>query len=315
MTSESHPEALAKAYVLRRQALAIQERQLTRNMLPPEEQLQIMWLEGLLGNELYDAEGHKINILESGHWNRGAGPDFLNARIQVNDKIIQGDIELDISPEDWEEHHHGSNANFDQVILHVVCLPPRQIWYTRTSQHKTVPWALVSQDHLINVLALPKAKQFMPLPGHCASMFLVMSRDQLEQTLLAAAAYRNELKKKTWQALVAAVGPQQALYEQTAEALGFHANKAAMHQLAKRVPLNKAQEYPEALLFGTAGFLSSNLPESCSEETRAYHKELWSVWWRFRDQFELAPERSISWIFSGIRPVNHPRGGWQHWPR
>ena len=40
------------------------------------------------------------------------------------------------------------------------------------------------------------------------------------------------------------------------------------------------------------------------EEAVAHHKKLWTQWWPLREQFELAPERSFPWTFSGSRPAN-----------
>lgn len=35
--------------------------------------------------------------------------------------------------------------------------------------------------------------------------------------------------------------------------------------------------------------------------------KLWAQWWPLRAQFELAPDRSFPWTYSGNRPANHPQ--------
>jgi hypothetical protein len=63
----------------------------------------------------------------------------------------------------------------------------------------------------------------------------------------------------------------------------------------------------EALLFGTAGFLTPELFEKeASSEARIYLRELWDCWWRLRPDFEVSLHRQIPWSFSGNRPMNHP---------
>ncbi len=300
-------EGLAASYAAWTQTNCVQECQWDKTKLPPEIQIQILWLEGLLGRELTDNLGRKVLVLDPGTWNRKAGPDFLNARIAFDGEVVQGDVELDASPEDWEVHRHGSNPAFDQVILHLVCIPPAGAWFTRNSRHRHVPMAVIPQQNLVDAAALPAAEVFVPPCGACAPLFQTMSDDQVKSVLRAAAAHRMARKRKIWLALVEAVGEEQALFEILAETLGYHANKTAMKHLVRRAPLKEIKGNPEALLFGTAGFLVPVLPESCSSEARIYHKELWDCWWTNRERLELAPERAVKWVLSPIRPANHPQ--------
>lgn len=61
----------------------------------------------------------QIKIEHPGEWNPGAGPDFLNARIQIDDLIWHGHIEIHREEEDWYKHSHHTQPDFDGVILHV----------------------------------------------------------------------------------------------------------------------------------------------------------------------------------------------------
>lgn len=274
--------------------------------LPEERTLQLLLLEGRLGTSFTDDLGRSVCILDFGDWNKGAGPDFLNARIRIDGVPRTGDIELDPVPEDWERHGHGANPAFNRVILHLACAPGRKKWFTRNARHEHIPLAVipVAPADLAGTAPFRSAAE-----RHCrhADTLASLPAARLEILLQSAAAYRFQNKHRRYAVRARHAGPEQTLYESLAETLGYHANKNAMRHLAMRAPLPAIQECPEALLFGTAGFLVPVLPDSCTPEAVAYHKMLWTQWWPRRERFELAPERIFPWVLSGSRPANHPQ--------
>lgn len=106
------------------------------------------------------------------------------------------------------------------------------------------------------------------------------------------------------------LGEDEWLWQALAETLGYRPNKLAMTLLAQRLPIGDLSQTPdsaEALFFGAAGFLSSEIYEQAAGESRDYLRGLWETWWRERADYEPVPERRIPWKLSGIRPVNHPQ--------
>ncbi|MFR1319816.1 MAG: DUF2851 family protein [Akkermansia sp.] len=273
--------------------------------LPDERTLQLLLLEGRFGFSFTDDLGRSVHILDCGDWNKSAGPDFLNARIQLDGVPYTGDMELDSAPEDWERHNHGSNSAFDGVILHLACTPSRKGWFSRTSRHERSPLAVIPAAMLNGTEALPAAAPDRSCRH--AEVLETMPAEQLEILLQSAAAYRFQLKHRRHTQRGGLAAPSQLLYENLAETLGYHANKNAMRHLAQRAPLHALRDCPEALLFGTAGFLVPVLSDSCTPEAIAHHKRLWEQWWPLREHFELAPERMFPWTLSGSRPANHPQ--------
>lgn len=277
-----------------------------RSKLPDERTLQLLLLEGRLGTSFTDDLGRDVRILDFGDWNKSAGPDFLNARIQIDGVPQTGDMELDPVPEDWERHGHGSNPAFNGVILHLACTPSRGEWFTRNARHERIPLALISPA----VLALAGTPPPEKAPErHCphAGALDAMAPEHLETLLQSAAAYRFRNKHRRHAERARYAGEEQTLFESLAETLGYSANKTAMRHLAMRAPLRSIRECPEAILFGAAGFLIPVLPDSCTPEAVAHHKKLWTEWWPLREQFELAPDRAFPWTLSGSRPANHPQ--------
>lgn len=274
--------------------------------LPDERTLQILLLEGRFGASFTDELGRNIRILDFGDWNRSAGPDFLNARMEVDGTPCAGDMELDPMPEDWERHGHGANPSFNGVILHLVCAPSRREWFTRNARHERIPMAVIPSSRLALAGKAPAAAIPERFCRHAAAL-ADMPREHLESLLQSAAAYRFHNKRRRYAERAKYAGTDQALYESLAETLGYHANKDAMRHLALRAPLHAIRECPEAILFGAAGFLVPVLPASCTPEAVKHHKTLWAQWWPLRERFELAPERGFPWQLSGSRPSNHPQ--------
>lgn len=280
------------------------EHPLRREDLPDEITLQCLWADGQFGTSFRDDEANTITILDPGEWNKGAGPDFLNAKIEINGDIRHGDIELDAAPEDWERHGHGENPAFNQVLLHVAFLPPGGTWFTRNQLHKRVPRIEIPPGSIPPGVSLLEPASGS---GACLPFWEQENTDAIDRILRMAAAYRFESKKRNWKQRANHSGEDQVLYENIAETLGYSANKTAMGMLARRMKLAIVDKKPEPLLFGAAGFLVPVLPERCSTAAKNYHKQLWDFWWKCRAEYEPCPDRSISWTFSGIRPTNHPQ--------
>lgn len=239
--------------------------------LPDERTLQLLLLEGVFGTSFTDDSGRDVHILDFGNWNKSAGPDFLNAKICINGVPQSGDIELDPAPEDWERHGHGSNPGFNGVILHLACTPSRRKWFTRNARHERVPLAIIPPAALARSGTSPSGSA--PI-RHCrhSGLLASMAPEFLETLLQSAAAYRFRNKHRRHAERAKYAGEEQTLFENLAETLGYHANKTAMRHLALRAPLRSIRNCPEALLFGTAGFLLPVLPASCTPEAVDLHK-------------------------------------------
>lgn len=272
--------------------------------LPPELRIQSWWAAGSLPKTGVTFRNGPVQILDTGRWNRLPGPDFTHAEIELNGTRLRGDIEIDPSAQDWERHGHGANPDFDNVVLHVVLTPPPPGWYTRNSQHRDIPLLYLPPECWAD--ASPRSAADIPLP-RCRMPLAEMPPEQIQNMLLAAAAYRMESKRTRFRQRAAAAGTRQAWYEAWATTLGYSANKEAMLMLAMRSPISRLGHHSEAILLGTAGFLFPTLPENAAADARLYHRGVWDTWWMLRNQHELAPERSLPWCKAPSRPLNHPQ--------
>lgn len=86
-----------------------------------EEILQYIWNYKKFRNfDFISTDGKTIEVLEFGEWNKNSGPDFLFAKIRIDDMIFVGNIEIHTKASDWFFHNHSGNSEFGNLILHAV---------------------------------------------------------------------------------------------------------------------------------------------------------------------------------------------------
>lgn len=277
--------------------------------LPPELELQALWFSGAFGRDFRLKDGRKLHILQFGEWNHGPGPDFNHCAIRIDNIEHTGDIELDTSPQDWENHHHATNPTFSNTILHTSFTPALRETFIRTTNHTEIPQLLISPAQLADALNLPTRETAIAIPGRCLHPLKRMPNIAVEKLLREAALHRATQKAARFLNTADAHNINTALYLAAAETLGYGGNTLPMRLLAQRAPLSKLHQNPaliEATLFGTAGFLNKAHHHEAPEETREYLRELWEDWWKIRPDHEPAQARQPTWKTHGQRPANHP---------
>ena len=85
-----------------------------------EEFLYYLWENRLIDKALQTLEGESVDVVATGYHNTDSGPDFLEARIQIGDKLWAGHVEIHVKASDWNRHGHQTDKAYQNVILHVV---------------------------------------------------------------------------------------------------------------------------------------------------------------------------------------------------
>ncbi|MES2440782.1 MAG: DUF2851 family protein [Verrucomicrobiota bacterium] len=279
------------------------------NKLPSELELQALWFGGAFGRDFRTTTGKNVRIVQFGEWNRGAGPDFIQTAVEIDGELRTGPLELDPVAADWEAHGHAENPAFREVVLHVVFQSDARRIYTRTSDHREIAQVVITEMQLSDALSRPQREVAIAHPGRCVAPLKGLPAGAIERLLGEAAVFRAESKAARWLRTADAHGRDAALFQSTAETLGYRGNSLAMKLLAQRASLAllKAEgEAAESILFGTAGFLSADQHELAPPDTKDYLRVLWDIWWKIRARFETAGDRRIPWKTSGQRPANHP---------
>ena len=85
-----------------------------------EEFLYYLWENRLTDKNLQTTEGESVEVVATGYRNTDSGPDFLEAKIQIGDKLWAGHVEIHVKSSDWKRHGHQADKAYKNVILHVV---------------------------------------------------------------------------------------------------------------------------------------------------------------------------------------------------
>ncbi len=269
-----------------------------------EDFLQFIWKYGLFNrNALITDLGEPVEIIRPGEQNTDAGPDFLNARIKIDNTIWAGNVEVHISSSDWYRHNHQNNKAFDNVILQVVYKHDRSAVRT-TGEH--IPTVALSFDenlyetycNLVGnkgwISCRDRIHEIDPFVFECWLSSLVIERLQQKTETISLLLEQN---KNDW---------EEAFYIHLARSFGFGINSIPFEMLARSLPLKCIARHQgnlfqiEALLFGQAGFL--DLPDHGD----AYYTSLRKEYLHLSRKYNISPVEKHLWKFLRTRPVNFP---------
>ena len=223
---------------------------------------------------------------------------------------LSGDIEIDLRSSDWRAHHHDTNPDFRNVVLHVV-------WDGENSTGQQTLALKSILDSPLTELAMwlgsDSAKSYpVELLGQCSAPLSILSATQLIDLLQQAAQIRFQAKAAQLQARARQAGWEQALWEGLFRALGYKQNLWPMNRLGEIRTLicpDKARPAVlplQARLLGVAGLLPDDVTRTPTG-TSKYLKQLWDIWWREQDTFRDCTLPRSLWRFSSLRPANHPQ--------
>jgi len=237
---------------------------------------QKIWAQGAFNQtQLTTTDGQVVRIGNAGHWNKLAGPDFMQARIRFDEgRELVGDVELHLRSEDWVAHGHVKDPAYAEVQLHVVLFPPRADLVTRDGEGRVIP-TLVLLPWLHHDLEEYAAEEAVEMLANHPETWLLeklreMSRDELREHLDGFAQKRWAQKVHFAGLRITKVGWQEACHQTAMEILGFRYNRVPMLQASMRYDLARWSEA------------------------------------NFQVEAVLAESES-KWRASGVRPANHPR--------
>ncbi len=251
-------------------------------------------------------DGQKIDILNPGRLNGHAGPDFLEARIKINDILWIGAVEIHVNSSHWNFHEHQSNPDYNKVILQVVWDHDIEVFRDDGSP---IP-SLELKYRVINSVVDQFLKLLYAEGDHipCSSMLKnvkeITVRSMIEKSLMT----RLEKKSNDVHALLeeTSIDWEEVSYRMLMKNFGFKVNQEPMLLLSRFLPLKILSRHKndlfqiEALLFGAGGFL---------EDTRdEYHKKLRSeyAYLAHKYQFNHGFMKRYQWKFMRMHPPNFP---------
>ncbi len=269
-----------------------------------ERLLQFIWqFQYFNKNELYVEQGDKLSILYTGQYNTNQGPDFLNAKIIIGATTWVGNIELHICSSDWSKHHHTTDKNYGNIILHAVWEHDVEITNDNgsvlpaLSLKNLVPKVLLQRyENLMDSQQFVPCQMYLPILNEISWLAwkerLAVERLQRKSTLVTAqlAEANNHWEEVFWRMLARNFGIKvnADIFEAVAKTLSVNIlakHKNQIHQL-------------EALLLGQMGLLEEEFTEDYPQLLqREYH---------FLQKKYSLKQIPVKPFFLRMRPANFP---------
>lgn len=244
--------------------------------------------------------GCDVEVFSTGLCNIHAGPDFLEAKVRIDNITWVGAVEIHSRASEWYEHGHHEDPAYRGTILHVVEDWDREVV---TTSGRPVPALVMRVPQVLRAEAealVNHAHQLAcsPLGDRLDRLFISSYLQDLALERLRAKALRiRELAERyDW---------HEALYITLLRYYGFGLNNDTMELLAQALPYKLLARYLDqpldstALLLGQASLLDPALDGEEEEYIQRYQ--------HLRRKHQLSPIDPSLWKRLRTRPASFPR--------
>jgi hypothetical protein len=270
-----------------------------------EEFLHFIWKHCLFENDkLFTSDNRKVEVISPGELNNDAGPDFISARIKMDDVLWAGNVEIHLHSSQWQQHNHHHDKKYNNVILHVVNHIDD---ITINEKGETVPLLKLPypglylrnyqslQENINWISCRDKLKKYKPESILLYNWLVNLTVERIEQKITnfrTLLGYTNN----NW---------EEAFYINFARYFGGNVNTTAFEMMAKVTPQKILARHKdslhqvEAFLFGQAGFLEEDYEDE-------YFRSLKSEYSFLKNKYHLKHVDNALWSFFRLRPSNFP---------
>ena len=272
--------------------------------LTMEGLLQYIWQHRLwLSEDMVTNDGRRVRVIDPGLLNTDSGPDFFNAKVEIDNHLWVGNVEIHVRASDWKRHHHDEDPAYDSVILHVVEKDDAPV--TRING-EIIPQVELrisqrfneSYDQLVNAtVELPCAARLNEVPQLTVTEWIEALAFERLHGKVDRVRELYERYHGSWEDIC---------YVLLARTLGFGINNDAFERLARVTPLRLLHKHSdsilqvEALLFGQSGLLNG------SHDSEPYYQQLRREYAFLANKFSLRPIEGTAWRLFRSRPQNFP---------
>lgn len=266
--------------------------------------LQYIWQHKLwLSEDMVTNDGRRVRVIDPGLLNTDAGPDFFNAKVEIDGHLWVGNVEIHVRASDWKRHHHDEDPAYDSVILHVVekdDAPVHRINGELIPQVelRVSPRFNECYDRLINAtVELPCAARIKEVPQLTVTEWIEALAFERLHGKVDRVRELYDRYNGSWEDIC---------YVMLARTLGFGINNDAFERLARVTPLRLLHKHSdsilqvEALLFGQAGLLNG------AHDSETYYQQLTREYAFLANKFSLRPIEGSAWRLFRSRPQNFP---------
>jgi hypothetical protein len=265
-----------------------------------EDFIQFVWQYGLFDqSHLKTLQNEGVKIFKPGELNLNQGPDFLNSKIQIGDVTWAGNIEIHLKTSDFYKHKHHSDPAFQNLILHVV--------YENDIAVGQLPLLELKNrisDKIINGFSqLKQNKQLIPCSDYIGNIEDSVVKTWLQRLFIQR--LENKCNKINQELIYSQFNWENLFWQMLFKYMGGTVNKEVFEQLAKHIDFNLAikncdkQNFVEALFFGTAGMLSTDIDD-------IYYINLRNEYFYIKNAYKINQLNLHLWKYMRMRPVSFP---------
>lgn len=248
-----------------------------------------------------------VIVLDVGIHNHLSGPDFLNAKVEIDGQLWAGNIEIHLKSSDWYAHHHERNANYNSVILHVVWENDGEVFRNDNSKIPTLELKNYIPNDLLHAyqnLLDKRGTNFINCEKNIAHIDGFLIKNWLERLYFERLEHKSQfvfglLKtfKNDW---------ERVLFTLLLKNFGLKINGEAFLSLAHAVDFSTVRKLrPDTLQLESVLFGMSRLLE---DETIVdkYYMRLKGEYLHQKRKFNLTEDSVQKPEFFKLRPPNFP---------
>lgn len=269
-----------------------------------ERLLQFIWqFQYFNKNELQTEQDESLAIIQPGKYNTHQGPDFLDAKITLNNTIWAGNIEIHTKSSDWIKHNHSADKNYSNIILHVVWENDSNIF---DENGEVLP--ALSLQTLVPKLLLDRFRELMLHEAFvpCDTYLPVLDEIKWFAWKERLAVERLQRKSATVLSLLAQANNhwEEVFWWLLTRNFGMKVNADPFEAVARSLPISILAKHKnqihqlEGFLLGQAGLLAPNFDED-------YPRLLQREYLFYQKKYKLQPV-NLKPFFLRMRPANFP---------
>jgi len=270
-----------------------------------EDFLHYIWVNKKFNfSELKTMDNQLIQIVNFGQYLQQSGPDIFNAQLIIDSQKWAGNVEIHVKSSDWYLHNHENDANYNNVILHVVWEHDTEVYRKDNSKIPVLQIKdYVTNDEVEKYKVLSTSKSWIFCENEIATVDdLLFSNwkerlfiERLEQKSIPIIKLLHE-NTSNWEA---------TLFVMLAKSFGLNINGTSFFEMAKVIPYDIIKkesfnvENLEALFFGISNLLQE-------ERQDVYYNDLQKRWLFLKQKYQLEKYFITPVQFFKLRPDNFP---------
>jgi len=255
--------------------------------------------------KLYTISGEEVAVKQVGKHNFNVGPDFFNAILSIDHQLWAGNVEIHLKSSDWYAHRHERDANYDNVILHLVWEHDANVYRKNGSAIPTLEvQKIVAKNTLDNYKKLfSKEPRWINCEQDFSEVENMVFDNWIERLFFERLERKTDLilteqsnSRNHWEAL---------LFRMIAKNFGSRINGRSFLSIARSIDFSIIKKCKketlelEALLMGQGEFLNE-------EKEDGYYQELKELYGYLSLKFSLNNVAVETPSFFRLRPSNFP---------